>query len=77
MDTARIQPQMTVQEIWRYPSALPVFARYRIDLCCGGRHSLEQVAAKHGLDLERLLADLHQATGHHDQQRIDSARDHR
>jgi regulator of cell morphogenesis and NO signaling len=69
---------MTVQEIWRdHPSALPVFAKYHVDLCCGGRHSLEQVAAKHGLDLDRLLLDLNEATGSHDQQRIDPAGDHR
>jgi regulator of cell morphogenesis and NO signaling len=73
-----IGPEQTIQEIWRnYPSALPVFAKYRIDLCCGGRHSLEEVAEKHGLDLDRLLAELKEATGHHDHQRIDPAGDHR
>jgi regulator of cell morphogenesis and NO signaling len=58
---------MTIQEIQReHPSALPVFAKYRIDLCCGGRHSLEQVAAKHGLDLDRILRELEDAVTPHD-----------
>jgi iron-sulfur cluster repair protein YtfE (RIC family) len=38
-----------------------VLARYRIDLCCGGRHSLELVAQKHKVDLERLLKELEEA----------------
>ncbi len=78
MDLSPIRASMTIQEIWRdYPTSLPVFAKYRIDLCCGGRHSLEQVAAKHALDLNQLLHELQEAIGRHDQQRIDSAGDHR
>lgn len=57
-----IDPRMTVSEIHRlHPSALPVLARYRIDLCCGGRHSLEEVAKKHGLDLRGLMNELEEA----------------
>ena len=54
----------TVAEIARlHPETLPVFARHRIDLCCGGRHSLEDVARKHGIDLPKLLEELTQALG--------------
>jgi regulator of cell morphogenesis and NO signaling len=49
----------TVGEIaMLYPESLKIFEEYRIDLCCGGRLSLAEVARKHGLDLERLLAAL-------------------
>ena len=58
----KIDPKMTVSEIYaRFPAALPVLAKYEIDLCCGGRHSLEMVAEKHGLDLQALLRDLDEA----------------
>lgn len=57
-----IDPKISVLEIQRqYPPVLPVFAKYKIDLCCGGRHSLEDVAKKHGLDLPRLLIELEEA----------------
>ena len=45
-----------VARIW--PETMKVFAQYRLDLCCGGVHPLNMVASRHGLDLERLLAEL-------------------
>lgn len=49
----------TVEEIAKeYPESLKVFQQYRIDLCCGGRLSLAEVARKHGIDLGWLLRDL-------------------
>jgi iron-sulfur cluster repair protein YtfE (RIC family) len=57
-----IDPRLKVAEIYRsYPEALPVLAKYKIDLCCGGRHSLEEVAAKHGINLAELLRELDEA----------------
>lgn len=51
----------TVEEIAKiYPESLKVFQQYRIDLCCGGRLSLAEVARKHGIDLAWLLRDLEQ-----------------
>jgi len=38
-----------------------IFSQYQLDLCCGGAHSLEFVAQRHGLDLSRLLAELNEA----------------
>jgi iron-sulfur cluster repair protein YtfE (RIC family) len=38
-----------------------VLAKYKIDLCCGGQHSLEEVAQKHGIDLGKLLRELEEA----------------
>ncbi len=52
-------PKMKVGEIARIrPETMRVFARYKIDLCCGGGHSLEFVAHKHGLNLETLLEEI-------------------
>jgi iron-sulfur cluster repair protein YtfE (RIC family) len=45
-----------VARIW--PETMKIFARYKLDLCCGGVYPLNTVAFKHGLDLERLLAEL-------------------
>jgi len=57
-----IDPKQTVADLYRsYPQTHPVLSKYKIDLCCGGRHSLEMVAEKHGVDLEKLLAELNQA----------------
>jgi len=57
-----IDPQMKVADIHRfYPETLPVLAKYKIDLCCGGRHSLEETAEKHGVDLAELLRELEEA----------------
>lgn len=50
-----------VARIW--PETMKVFARYKLDLCCGGVHPLNMVASKHGLDLERLLAELNAVVG--------------
>jgi iron-sulfur cluster repair protein YtfE (RIC family) len=58
----KLDPQMTVAEIYaRFPAALPVLAKYRIDLCCGGKHALQVVAEKHRLDLQALLRELEEA----------------
>lgn len=58
----KIDAKMKVSEIHRlYPNALAVLAKYKIDLCCGGQHSLEEVALKHGLDLATLLREISQA----------------
>jgi iron-sulfur cluster repair protein YtfE (RIC family) len=55
----RIDPSMKVCDIYRlYPDTLPVLAKYRIDLCCGGKHSLREVAQKHAVDLATLLKEL-------------------
>ena len=57
-----IDPRLAVFEIQqRHPAVLPVFAKYKIDLCCGGRHPLEEVAQKHGFDLPHLLIELEEA----------------
>ncbi|HET7461816.1 MAG TPA: DUF542 domain-containing protein [Longimicrobium sp.] len=59
---APITPELTVNEITvRHPAALQVFQHYGVDACCGGGKPLEEVAARHGHDLDGLLADLRAA----------------
>lgn len=57
-----IDSAWTVERIAReFPETLKVFEAYRIDLCCGGRLPLEEVARRHGLDLARILKELEAA----------------
>jgi iron-sulfur cluster repair protein YtfE (RIC family) len=57
-----VDPRLKVADIYRlYPETLPVLAKYKIDLCCGGRHSLEETAEKHGVDLAELIRELDEA----------------
>jgi len=57
-----IAPHVTVGEVVeRVPSTGPVFARYGIDLCCGGSKTVEFAARAHGVELPRLLTELRQA----------------
>jgi iron-sulfur cluster repair protein YtfE (RIC family) len=42
----------------RWPETLKVFARYKLDLRCGGVHALEFAAQKHGFNLEQMLEKL-------------------
>jgi iron-sulfur cluster repair protein YtfE (RIC family) len=58
----KIDPKLTVEEIARrWPATATVLAKYRIDLCCGGKHTLEFVALKHKVELTRLLHELEAA----------------
>jgi len=51
--------EMTLNEIaLAQPRAVEVFARYRLDSCCGGAKPLALVCERHGLDLEAVLRDL-------------------
>jgi iron-sulfur cluster repair protein YtfE (RIC family) len=38
----------------RYPHLMPVLARYGMDLCCGGGHTVAEAARLHGLDVGAL-----------------------
>lgn len=57
-----ITPKLTVNEIIvLHPATLQVFQHYGVDACCGGAKPLEEVAARHGHDLDALLSDLRAA----------------
>lgn len=42
-----------------HPLATRVFARHKIDYCCGGGKPLGTVCAEKGLDTERILEEIH------------------
>src|SRR5690606_32505873 len=61
---SRITPAMTVNTVMLlHPRTVAVFDRYGIDSCCGGALPIEEVARKHGLDLDALMAELDEAAG--------------
>lgn len=62
MQRAPISGDLKVGELARiWPQTMKGFARYKLDLCCGGVHPIELVAEKHKLDLGQLLAKLNAA----------------
>ena len=62
MQTATLTPETTVNEAAaRFPATLRVFGAHGIDSCCGGARPLAEVAERHGLDLDELLAELRAA----------------
>lgn len=55
---------LTVNEVARrHPAALAVFSRFGIDTCCGGALAVADAAREHGIDPERLCADLRSTIG--------------
>jgi uncharacterized protein (DUF2249 family) len=57
-----IAPGDLVGEICRrLPATADVFAKYGLDLCCGGVKPLAVVAAAHGVPLEELITELEDA----------------
>jgi len=48
--------------IRRYPASVEVFNRYGIDACCGGAASVPDAAARDGVDVDVLLAELELVT---------------
>lgn len=54
-----ITPTGTLSEIvTRVPATAAVFARYGLDLCCGGGKTLAFAAQAHGVNLDALLEAL-------------------
>lgn len=63
-ETSDITPETTVnQAAARFPATLRVFSAHGIDACCGGARPLGEVAERHGLELDALLAQLREAAG--------------
>ncbi|ARJ40585.1 iron-sulfur cluster repair di-iron protein [Pantoea alhagi] len=44
------------------PGSTALFHKYHLDFCCGGKHTLEEMAAKRHLDIEQLETELQQLT---------------
>lgn len=52
----------TVDQITaRFPQTMEVFARFGIDMCCGGDVTLAAAADRDGADLAQLMEALRQA----------------
>lgn len=47
--------------VTRFPGASDIFKQYRIDFCCGGKHTLEETAQKMGIDEGEVIRRLQQA----------------
>jgi regulator of cell morphogenesis and NO signaling len=59
-----ISAETTVREIaTEAPATIPVFERFGIDYCCGGRKSIKQACSELQLSTEQLLEKLEEATG--------------
>lgn len=65
MSTARpIAASMTVNEVVRIaPNSVAIFGRYGIDACCGGGLPIGEAARRHGVEANRLLAELLEVAG--------------
>ena len=42
----------------RHPETLAVFTAWGVDTCCGGKHPVEEVVRRHGLDGKALCEAL-------------------
>jgi iron-sulfur cluster repair protein YtfE (RIC family) len=57
-----IRPEATIREVIAcYPATRAVFARHRLDACCGGSHSIATAALARGLDPDGVLAEVRAA----------------
>jgi iron-sulfur cluster repair protein YtfE (RIC family) len=59
MKPSDFSAETSVNEIIRrFPSTLPVFARYGLDTCCMGALPLAESALKHDVEVEALLDEV-------------------
>ena len=59
----RINPNTTINSITHgYPNTIAIFADFGIDSCCGGEKTLDEVARRHGLPLDEIVARLEPIT---------------
>ena len=59
-----LSPEMTIRDAMeRFPGTRAVFSRHRLDLCCGGAHTIVVAALARGLDPDTLMAEVRQAAG--------------
>lgn len=57
-----LEPERIVEDVVReFPETLAVFARHKVDLCCGGRKTLAAAAQSHRVPIETLLQELEKA----------------
>jgi len=62
-----ITPETKVGQLAaEHPLSTRVFARHKIDYCCGGGRPLVEVCQEQGLDAEVVLAEIHKELEGHD-----------
>lgn len=44
-----------------HPATVAVFTAFGVDTCCGGKHSVEEVVRRHGIDAPTLCEALSEA----------------
>jgi iron-sulfur cluster repair protein YtfE (RIC family) len=60
--TIQLDRSMTINEIIaRYPQTMPVFNEFGMDTCCGGGATVEEAAARDGLDADSVITALNKA----------------
>jgi iron-sulfur cluster repair protein YtfE (RIC family) len=64
-----------VETARRHPATVAVFARLRMDACCGGAESIRNSAQHNGLKVEDVMEQLETAIReeHHDEARATGA----
>lgn len=50
------------QAILDNPATISVFAKYGIDSCCGGAHTISEATRAHGINTEKVIEELRQVT---------------
>lgn len=58
----RLDTTMTINEIVaRFAETIPVFNRFGMDTCCGGGVTVEEAARRDDIEVEAVLAALHES----------------
>ncbi len=56
---AVIKKEMVINEvIKKYPESVKVFAKHKVDSCCGGGESIATTTAVGGADINKVMEDL-------------------
>jgi hypothetical protein len=59
-----LNAQSTLAEVSStWPGTVPLLGKHGFDMCCGSGKTLEFAARAHGVDLQALLAELHEVVG--------------
>jgi regulator of cell morphogenesis and NO signaling len=72
MATQPLSPATTLADLAvTHPAASRVFHRHRLDFCCGGRRPLAEACAEHGIDADRVIAEIAREEARGDEARWD------
>ncbi|MEO7086537.1 MAG: DUF542 domain-containing protein [Gemmatimonadaceae bacterium] len=61
-DLTKLDTTLTINEIVaRFGETIPVFNHFGMDTCCGGGVTVLEAARRDGIEVEAVLAALHEA----------------